>query len=688
MSSSARYFESPLGSAEPPLGAGELERRLEELVGAVLSSRRTAAGLARGLAGQSRPLQEFVLRWAGVSAKSSPELACQFAGLAPRAVGELGYAGAERWLLAAIDVYDREGLSRASAELKDLAAFVGRAREGAWGVTFGEVAGVLEAFVAALAGRRLKLAPAEAAWTDTATLYLPPRVTLFASRADNFRVYKVSAALLWAQTRFGSYGLAPADYPSAPRELALLNLLETLRLAARIERSLPGLYRDLEALARPALGAEFGPARARLCTQGATAADSLAALRRLPASARAPDWPFLGVLDPARALAVRDERVARDKQALRAALKRWSDERGDQGLPPLDGESLEMGAAAPPEDVKRLVESLLQDLGELPEDCLVPAGAGANAAHSREAGAAAERADGGEQAGELRYDEWDHRRGNYRKDWCVLRERDVRPGDPGFVDLVLERYRPQIRQLKRSFEALRGEDKRLRGEPFGEDIDLDALVRGHAELAAGGELSERLFVRRARRERDMVALFMVDMSGSTKGWINDCEREALVLLCEALEVLGDRYAIYGFSGLTRKRCEVYRVKRFDEPYDLAVRERIAGIQALDYTRMGAAIRHLSGILAQQPARTRLLLTLSDGKPDDFSDGYRGEYGIEDTRRALIEAKRSGIHPFCITIDREASEYLPHMYGAVNYTVVADVARLPTKLAELYRRLTA
>ncbi len=688
MSSSARYFESPVGSAEPPLGAAELERRLDELVGAVLSSRRTAAGLARGLAEQARPLQDFVLRWAGVAAKSSPELAYQFAGLAARAVGELGYAGAERWLLAAMDVYDREGLYRASAELKDLAAFVERAREGAWGVSFAEVAGVLETFVAGLAGRRLKLAPAETAWTDSATLFLPQRITLFASRAENFRVYKVSAALLWAQTRFGSFALALADYSGTPRELELLNLLEALRLAARLEHELPGLHRDLEALSRPALGAEFGPARERLRAPGASAADSLAALRRLPASARAPDWPFLGTLDPARALAVRDERVARDKQALRAALQHWSDERGDEGLPPLDGESLASGAAAPPEDVQRLVQSLRQDLGELPADCLLPAGESPYPAHAREAAAAADRADGGEEAGALRYDEWDHRRGHYRRHWCVLRERDVQPGDPAFVEAALERFRPQIRQLRRTFEALRGEDRRLRGEPFGEDVDLDALVRARAELAAGGELGERLFVRRARRERDMVALFMVDMSGSTKGWINDCERHALVLLCEALEALGDRYAIYGFSGLTRKRCEVYRVKRFDEPYGLAVRERIAGIQALDYTRMGAAIRHLSGILARQPARTRLLLTLSDGKPDDFSDGYRGEYGIEDTRQALIEARRSGVHPFCITIDRAASGYLPHMYGAVNYTVVADVARLPTKLAELYRRLTA
>jgi len=659
----------------------------------VLSSRRTAAGIAQRLGGESRPLQDFVLNWTAVTAKSSPELAYQFADLAARAVGELGYAGAERWLMAAIDVYDREGLYRAGAELKDLEAFVGRAREGAWGAAFGEVAGVLETFVASLSGRRLKLAPDEVAWTDTATLYLPHRITQFASRAENFRVYKVSATLLWAQTHFGSFALAPEAYPRSPRELALLNLLEALRLAAQIEHTLPGLYRDLQALSRPALGAEFAVAAARLRAPGASAADSLAALRGLPPSAQAPDWPYLGLLDPARALAVRGARIERDKQALRAALQRWHEAMGEDAPPPrldpegLDAASVEAATVAPPEEVQRLVESLLQDLGELPQDCLAPAGAGEPRPAPAQRPAAAQEAESGGEDGALRYDEWDHRRGHYRKQWCVLRERDVQPGDPGFVEAALERYRPQIRQLKRSFEALRGEDKRLRGEPYGEDVDLDALVRGHAERAAGGELGERLFVRRARRERDMVALFMVDMSGSTKGWINDCERHALVLLCEALEVLGDRYAIYGFSGLTHKRCEVYRVKRFDEAYDAAVRERIAGIQALDYTRMGAAIRHLSGILARQPARTRLLVTLSDGKPDDFSDGYRGEYGVEDTRQALIEAKRAGIHPFCITIDREASEYLPHMYGAVNYTVVADVARLPLKLAELYRRLT-
>jgi nitric oxide reductase NorD protein len=181
---------------------------------------------------------------------------------------------------------------------------------------------------------------------------------------------------------------------------------------------------------------------------------------------------------------------------------------------------------------------------------------------------------------------------------------------------------------------------------------------------------------------------MIDMSGSTKGWINDAEREALVLLCEALEALGDRYAIYGFSGVTRKRCELFRIKRFDEPYTPDVRARISGIRPQEYTRMGFAIRHLTALLNAVDARTKLLITLSDGKPDDYHDGYRGQYGIEDTRQALIEAKRSGVHSFCITIDKEARAYLPHMYGAAHYVIIDDVRKLPHKVPDIYRRLTS
>jgi nitric oxide reductase NorD protein len=335
----------------------------------------------------------------------------------------------------------------------------------------------------------------------------------------------------------------------------------------------------------------------------------------------------------------------------------------------------------PAQDVQQLIDSIVQDFGDVPQAYLVAAG------HGRyRAGAAAPDAGSGPPEGAFVYDEWDHVRQHYRRGWCAVRERDVHPVRDGFVEQTLAKHGGLLRQLYRAFEALRGEDRILKRQPFGEDVDIDAVVQSWADRRVGLEGTDRLFSRRSREERDIAVMFMVDMSGSTKGWINDMEREALVLLCESLERLGDRYAIYGFSGFTHKRCELLRIKRFDEAYGEEVRARISGVRPLDYTRMGAAIRHLTRLLNQVEARTRLLVTLSDGRPDD-QDGYRGEYGVEDTRRALLEARNSGVHPFCVTIDTEALGYLPHMYGPASFTVVSQVERLPFRVSDIYRRIT-
>jgi nitric oxide reductase NorD protein len=325
--------------------------------------------------------------------------------------------------------------------------------------------------------------------------------------------------------------------------------------------------------------------------------------------------------------------------------------------------------------------SIRQDLGDIPEGYLVPSSAGAAAG-----------VEAAEDPGEIAepahiYDEWDYQRRHYRRNWCHVREQDVAPGDLELVKTIARKYAGRIAQLKRTFEMMRVDERVLKRQSDGDGLDFDALIDAYADMRHGAEVPSLVYTRRRRAERDLAVMFMIDMSGSTKGWINDAEREALVMLCEALEALGDRYAIYGFSGVTRKSCQVFRIKSFDEPYGDTVRGRIAGIEPQDYTRMGAAIRHLTALLTKVDARTRLLVTLSDGRPDDFSDNYRGEYGIEDTRQALTEAHRAGIKPFCITIDCEANDYLPRMYGAVRWALVDDVAKLPVKVAEIYARLT-
>jgi nitric oxide reductase NorD protein len=720
----ARWYDETefLQTSGLPLTAAQLEERLD----IHMTSLGAAEEPSQVLAGFSREQQDFVLHWAGIVARTSSGMALNFVSHVAPALRLMDAAGVEAWLLACMDIYDTRGLYPAVAAFRDVESFARDYRARATGIAFDEVVNVLEMFVHGLGGRRLKIACGGQAYTDTETLFLPDSVGRFAGREDNFQLYKVMVVHQWAQTWYGTWRIdireALGRYTDFDAALQRFHALETLRLDARIRTALPGVYRFIERLrsdCEVAPDAAWRLAAERLARADARVEDSLALLQDLAGVPPPVSVPYQGVLRPEAVDKVRKARIDADRQAFRLHLLRLEKDLADaqEEVEEAAGEVPEEGAGrrlpfelrevqsdenpdgfvyemqldskpiAPPDDVKGTMASIFQDLGEIPEDYLYAAGDGAYLAEAIGEQNAADVWKGTyHEEGAFLYNEWDYERQNYRKNWAVLRELEVSPADDSFVRETLQKYRGLTAHLRRTFEALRGEDKLLKKQPYGDNVDIDALVEAWADTSMGMEMTERLFTKMHKLERDIAVMFMVDMSGSTKGWINDAEREALVLLCESLEILGDRYAIYGFSGMTRKRCEVYRVKRFDEPYTDEVRGRISSIRPRDYTRMGVTIRHLCHLLSEVEARTKLLITLSDGKPDDY-DTYRGAYGIEDTRQALIEAKRDGIHAFCITIDTEARDYLPHMYGAVNYTVIDEVRKLPLKVSDIYRRLT-
>jgi len=686
------------GPSSRKLFEHELEERLDRVLFAS-PSHRSIERLAQSLESLTRQQQEKVLHWAGVAAKTYAEIGYLLATLAPQAFGMLDDAGFDAWVIAGLDAYDRQGLRPAMELLRDLDGFCA-VREGRAFARFAEVEARLTRFVQGLSGRPLTLRVGSPAWTDTETIYLPERLAERASADDNRRLYKASAALLWAQARFGTFSVdidaAIANLPERARALEWLTLLEAVRLDARIADELPGLAREMAEL-RGAWPEALLSALPRLQAQGATVQDSLALLPRfIEEGGVPPRLTFLGTLDPTAARRVRGDRIARETKVLRNALAalKGAGGRKQGGEAVLDIAPGEDGAievrvdgdlVALPPDAQAAAQSLVQDLGDLPPEVLSPAGPGGWLPTEKE-GSGPDLVN--DRDADFRYDEWDYHRNAYRKGWCHVYEVAVKPGDADYVDDVGNRHRALISQIRRRFEAVRGEDRVLGRQPEGEEIDLDAQVDAHIDRRSGIEPSPRLFCRRIRNERSMAAMFMVDMSGSTKGWVNDAEREALIMLCEALEALGDDYAIYGFSGWTRTRCDIYRIKGFGERYDDAVKGRIAGIEAKDYTRMGVAIRHLTMLLAERPVRHKLLVTLSDGRPDDFGDEYRGTYGIEDTRQALQEARRQGIRSYCVTIDRHGADYLKRMYGPAAYTVLDEVGKLPVKIADIYRRLTA
>ncbi len=292
----------------------------------------------------------------------------------------------------------------------------------------------------------------------------------------------------------------------------------------------------------------------------------------------------------------------------------------------------------------------------------------------------------------VRYPEWDQGIEDYRLNWCCVVERAAEEGSGDIVGATLSAHGSKVSALRRFFEGLRPPGlRRVSGQVDGDDLDVDAAVRLCAERAAGADLSDRIYVRRERKERDVAAAFLVDASGSTSRQLDsgrrviDLEKEGLVLLCEALESVGDQYALYGYSGQGRGHVDFLVIKDFDDRLGGKAAQRLGGLAPMRQNRDGAAIRHATAKLLAREARTRLLVLISDGRPLD--DGYTDEYSLDDTKAALREARQHGLHPFCITIDREADGYVRRMYGDVQFAVIDHLEALPMQLPRIYQRLT-
>ncbi|QDF98502.1 nitric oxide reductase [Azoarcus sp. DD4] len=289
--------------------------------------------------------------------------------------------------------------------------------------------------------------------------------------------------------------------------------------------------------------------------------------------------------------------------------------------------------------------------------------------------------------------EWDYRKNLLREDHVRLLELAANPADPRAAPAPLPpRLRRGARRLQQQFAALQPARRWIKAQADGSELDVDAAVRAATDRACGRHPSDQLWLSLERRERDLACLALADLSLSTDSWVSsearviDVIRDSLLLFGEALAATGDRFALCGFSSVKRSQVRFHRLKDFGERFDDRIRGRVMAIKPGYYTRLGAAIRHATALLEPQPAQRRVLLILSDGKPNDL-DLYEGRYGIEDTRMAVVEARRRGVLPFCVTIDREGADYLPHLFGPAGYAVIRKPEELPARLPMFYAQLT-
>ena len=374
------------------------------------------------------------------------------------------------------------------------------------------------------------------------------------------------------------------------------------------------------------------------------------------------------------------------------------------------------------EGVGILIENLQRRMAALEETAAGQGGAGATLAASL---AGARR-----RAQDFLYDEWDHQQDAYRRRWCTLHVlRDLQE-DPGYVAKALAEHQALARRVRRQLASIKPERlAKVKGMPEGEELDLDRSLAYLLDRKAGLAPDDSIHIQRRPRERDVATLFLLDMSASTDDLapglapeaapeppeddeddqslasyfaarrayeagakrIIDLEKQAVILMAEALEELGDSYAVCGFSGYGRERVEYYLCKDFHEPLDPRAKGRIGGIKPCRSTRMGAPIRHATRALRQTGARVKSLIVLSDGYPQDHDYGEARnsrDYGLADTMKALTEARQQGVQSYCLTVDPSGHDYLRAMCPERQYMVIQELAQLPEELSRVYCSLTA
>lgn len=289
------------------------------------------------------------------------------------------------------------------------------------------------------------------------------------------------------------------------------------------------------------------------------------------------------------------------------------------------------------------------------------------------------------------YDEWDHRAGAYRVGWCTVYPSAVNAKSDDWHVEPLARHRTLVQRLRRLLEDRRSRLEACNRQRDGEQPDLDALVDRYSELRAGRTGDDRLYIRAERRRRSVATTVLLDLSLSSDAWINnrrvlDVSRESTLVLGEVASALGDALQVLAFASSTRNRCRVWMVKDWHDNWPVG-RARLGALEPQGYTRIGPAIRHATAELRAAPADQRLLLLVSDGKPNDY-DRYEGPHGISDVRRALREAEGVGVVAHVLTIDTAASAFLPSMFGAGRWHVVPSPDQLLSALTEVYGRLTS
>lgn len=432
--------------------------------------------------------------------------------------------------------------------------------------------------------------------------------------------------------------------------------------------------------------ADFDPRLRRLLEPDATIADAFRIANELYRESQLPPVTdieiFQGAYLPGRA-----------PNAARSAHAQTSQDQSQQTQAGADGQSEERDDGESQPDEEQNAETGGEQSGDRQQQVAAEGKSAGSRTQSLQRSQAQERGGRGSEKG-TPYPEWDYREGRYKRNWCWVQEKPLNEANLAEANRLTSQYALALKRLKRAIQAQKPTRLAPKLRQFeGDDIDLNAVVAYVAEQRAGMSPQPAIYRRREIRQRDVSVTLLADMSTSIMqhlpeggGRLVDRVRAGVLLFAESMEEVGDAYSIAGFCSKYRDNVSYYTIKDFDEPFSIQIKGVIGGMSGRLATRMGAAIRHATARFSQVDSRRRLLLILSDGRPEDYDDGGDRRYLHEDTRMAVKEAVTRGVHPFCITVDTMANQYLPQIFGPGHYMVLDHINSLPNKLPEIYLRL--
>ena len=340
----------------------------------------------------------------------------------------------------------------------------------------------------------------------------------------------------------------------------------------------------------------------------------------------------------------------------------------------------------PPDDMAEEIEQAVDAARPTPQDS--DEGRENDQPPDEEAGRAREAA--ADERGPIvaTYPEWDRAAGAERPGWTTVRDAPAAPGDGAALTAALDRlggFGDRIARLVRGARV--GRATRLKRQPEGFDLDLDAAVDAAIALRVGDLPDARIHRASGKRTRDVATVVLVDVSESTRDRVGgstvlEIEKLAVAALGRAMEATGDAFAIRAFASCGRDDVRLIRLKDFSDRFDGAAMARLAGASPGLSTRLGAALRHVGAELEVVRAHRKLVIALTDGEPSDIDVADPLDL-VEDARRASLSLRRIGVDVFGVTLGEGRSSAV---FGRANTIPARRLEELPARLSELYFRL--